>query len=115
MKLVVGIGLSSQATREEVGRLVAAALADEGATIGDVDVVATRSRFVGDVRIELGPPVTGFDDHALIAASAPVERTIGIPSRVAETAAALAAGSGSLPTVHTSDHVTVAVARAVAP
>jgi cobalamin biosynthesis protein CbiG len=93
MSSVVGIGLSSEATTDEVARLLSRLLEDAELSLADVDAIATRQRFVDDVRLALGPPIVGFDDDVLIAASAPVARTIGIPARVAETAASLFVGS----------------------
>lgn len=113
MSVVVGVGLSSKATSEEVAWLVADALSVVGMTIDDVSAVATRSQLAGDERLRLGPPVTGFDDDVLVAATAPVHRAVGIPARVAETAATLAVGPGAACSLHKSAHVTVAVAVGV--
>jgi hypothetical protein len=115
-RAVVGIGLSSQATHAEVARLVRDSLDSAGFTIDDVDAVATRTCFVGDARLDHGPPVVGIDDDDLVAASPPVERPIGLPARVAETAAVIAAGTTreGLRTVRRSAHATVAIAAVAA-
>lgn len=110
MSVVVGIGLSSRATAEEVAGLVAGLLADAGRTIGDVELVATRARFVDDPRLALGPPVVGLADEVLVAASEPPDRAVGIPARVAETAAQLGAGGRATSRrVARSAHVVVAL------
>lgn len=116
MTHVLGIGLSSRATAEEVADLVHAVLAEAGRTMADVDLVATRACFVADARVALGPEVVGFGDDVLVAGSDPPERAIGIPARVAETAARLAAGDGAAAArVARSAHVTVALVEAAQP
>lgn len=108
-RVVVGVGLSSKATAAEV-----AALVDEVLEAGDeLALVATRARFADDVRLQLGPPVVGFEDEDLVAASDPPERTVGLPAKVAETAARLAGGQGE-GTVHRSAHATAVVLRLAA-
>lgn len=110
-RVVVGVGMSTNATRDEIAGLVRDAMHHHGFATPP-SAIATRAVFTNDERLQLGYDVIGFDDDQLIAHSAHVERTVGIPARVAETAAALAAGpSGRLagPT-HRSAHATVAVA-----
>lgn len=111
MTNVVGIGMSSSATVDEVADLVAALLDGAGLCLADIDTIATRRQFVTDGRLALGPRVVGYDDDALIAASTPVDRGVGIPARVAETAAALAAGTGPNLGINVarSPHVTAAL------
>lgn len=114
--LVLGIGLSSKATAHEVRSLVDAALAERGLRLDDIEVVATRQRFVLDGRLHLGPPVTGVADALLESWSAPCTRAVGIRARVAETAALLTASVRTqahlLGAVHRSAHATVAIACA---
>jgi cobalamin biosynthesis protein CbiG len=111
--VVIGIGLSSKATADEVRDLVQHALADRELDIADVRLVATRDRFVGDRRVDLGLPVRGVTDERLIAESASCNRPFGLQARVAETAAAVAAGSRNALIGHVdrSAHATVAVAQ----
>ena len=112
--MVLGIGMSSKATAQEVRSLVHHALSNRQLLLADVSIVATRDRFVLDARLDLGKPVTGVADDCLVAASAPCARSIGLPARVAETAALLTAGTSNaalLGPVERSAHVTVAVAR----
>lgn len=111
--VVLGIGLSSQATADEVRALVHRALSDRHLDLADVCLVATRDRFVHDRRIDLGVPVDGVTDERLIAASAPCTRPVGLQARVAETAALLAAGSRDalIGPVERSAYATVAVAQ----
>jgi len=111
--VVLGIGLSSQATADEVRALVHHALSDRHLDLADVCLVATRDRFVHDRRIDLGVPVDGVTDEHLVAASAPCTRPVGLQARVAETAALLAAGSRDalIGPVERSAHATVAVAQ----
>lgn len=113
-RVIVGVGMSSAATRDEVRGLVAGTLARAGLAFPP-SAVATRSVFADDPRLRFGCPVVGFDDDLLVARSAPVERAIGLPARVAETAALLAAGDGMVRLAATdrSVHATVAVAVAV--
>ncbi|MCU1500794.1 MAG: Cobalamin synthesis C-terminus [Ilumatobacteraceae bacterium] len=112
---MLGIGMSSRATATEVRELVEAALAEHRLTLDEVALIATRQRFAGDPRLRLGPPVSGIDDDALEAASLPCTRSFGIRARVAETAAALAAGGHVVGTVQRSAHVTLAVAMVGSP
>ena len=116
--VVLGIGMSSKATAEEVRALVSAALRGHQLQLGDVAVVATRQQFAFDKRLAFGRPVTGVSDQRLVAESGPCERTVGLCARVAETAALLAAtqlGSQGttatlLGSVQRSAHATVAIA-----
>lgn len=116
--LVLGVGLSSSATAEEVRALVDAVLGEHELELSEIDSIATRERFAGDERLQLGPPIVGFEDRILEATSAPCSRTVGIRARVAETAALLAAASGGagrlLAPARRSAHVTVAVATSSA-
>lgn len=111
--VVLGIGLSSKATADEVRTLVQQALRDRHLDLGDVCLVATRDRFVLDRRIDLGVPVSGVTDERLVAASAPCTRTVGLQARVAETAALLAVGNSDalIGPVERSAHATVAIAQ----
>lgn len=112
--IVVGIGMSSRATADEVRTLVHHALRDRQLNLDDVCVVATRDRFVLDDRLDLGIPVDGVTDERLVAASAPCARPIGLQARVAETAALLAAGfddAALIGPVERSAHATVAIAQ----
>lgn len=111
MSVVLGIGMSSKATAAEVRTLIDNALRSRDLQFDDVDVVATRERFVLDGRLALGLPVIGIDDGQLEASSAACVRTVGIKVRVAETAALLAASAAAhlLGPVERSAHVTVAV------
>ena len=117
-RVVLGIGMSSKATAQEVRTLVAAALRGHHLQLGDVAVVATRQQFAHDKRLAFGRPVTGVSDQRLVAESGPCERTVGLRARVAETAALLAAtqlGSQGttatlLGSVQRSAHATVAIA-----
>jgi cobalamin biosynthesis protein CbiG len=112
-RVVVGIGLSSAATTDDVRALVDEALATRGHSRQAVAMVATRTKFVADPRLDLGYPIIGIDDERLEAASAPVDRAVGIQARVAETAALLALpGAHIVGPVERSTHVTVAVAVA---
>ncbi|MEJ5253744.1 MAG: cobalamin biosynthesis protein [Acidimicrobiales bacterium] len=110
-EVVVGVGLSSAATADEVRQLVVAALEDHGLSFPPT-AIATRSRFVDDARLDLGCGVIGIDDEELLAASQPVSRSVGIAARVAETAALLATRPGGrlLGPMHRSAHATAAVA-----
>jgi cobalamin biosynthesis protein CbiG len=105
--------MSSSATADEVRSLVDSALDRRDLCVGDVSLLATRATFVGDRRLDFGLPISAVADERLVAASAPCDRRVGIPARVAETAALVAAGSDSalIGAVERSAHVTVAVAR----
>ncbi|MEX2626193.1 MAG: cobalamin biosynthesis protein [Ilumatobacteraceae bacterium] len=112
--VVVGVGMSSRATATEVRSLVEAALRGRHLDLDDVTAIATRERFVRDPRLDLGRRVVGVDDHHLEAVSVPVERTVGLRARVAETAALTIASRGEgatlLGAVERSAHATVAIA-----
>jgi cobalamin biosynthesis protein CbiG len=116
--LVLGVGLSSSATAEEVRALVYAVLGEHELELSEIDSIATREQFARDERLQLGPRIVGYDDRVLEATSAPCSRTVGIRARVAETAALLAAASGGagrlLAPARRSAHVTVAVATSSA-
>lgn len=117
--VVVGVGLSSRATADEVRRLVARTVAQHGFTLDDITAIATRRCFLHDARLALGVPVVGHPDDALVAASAPCDRAVGIPALVAETAALLSArrrGEAQLlgPTER-SPHATASIAVALSP
>ncbi len=107
-RAVLGIGLSSRASSDEVRQLVEEALREHALDLADVAVIATRRRFAADARLRLGPPVVGFADAELESASEPCARTFGIHARVAETAAGLA-GSGVVGPLRRSAHVTLAI------
>lgn len=111
--VVLGIGLSSKATADEVRTLVHHALSGRNLDLADVCLVATRDRFVLDHRIDLGVPVNGVTDERLVAESDPCTRPVGLQARVAETAAVLAAGGRDalIGPVERSAHATVAVAQ----
>lgn len=118
MSVVVGVGLSSQASAAEVADLLGEVLRRHDLRLADVGVIATRQRFVADPRLQLGRPVVGFSDSDLEQASSPPLRTTGIRAKVAETAARLATavdgGTAWIVTpVERSAHVTVALARPV--
>jgi hypothetical protein len=94
---------------------VESVLRDHRIDLNDVVAIATRARFVGDQRLNLGPPVIGYPDALLEEKSAPCERATGIRARVAETAALLASGSerpSHAPPVARSAHATVAIVPA---
>jgi cobalamin biosynthesis protein CbiG len=111
------VGLSSHASVRDVVVAVGAVLAEAGWRPEDVDVVATRERLAGDVRLgALDRPVVGFPDDRLGALKVPSRRppadrpAAGPP--VAEAAALLAVGSGGrlVVTRRTGRYVTVAAA-----
>lgn len=110
-RVIVGVGMSSRATRDEVAALVAQALAEQGFGFPPT-TIATRAALSGDPRLQLGCPVVGFHDEVLVGHSGPVERSVGVAARVAETAAALAAGVAPARSgpVRRSAHATAAVA-----
>ncbi len=119
-QIVVGIGLSSQATSEEVAALVDQTLLREGLSRHDVTLVASRERFQADPRLALGAPVVGLPDPELVERSKATNRQFGIQSRIAETAALLAAvrcgtasgevGAVLIVSTRRSAHATAAVA-----
>jgi cobalamin biosynthesis protein CbiG len=115
--MALGIGLSSQATADDVAETIGAVLAEAGWRWEDVDVVATRGRLARDqLLVALDKPVAGFDDTRLSSVPVPtsgtpaLERLAAPP--VAEAAALLAAGTGSRLVVpkRTGRHVTMAAA-----
>jgi cobalamin biosynthesis protein CbiG len=95
-RVVVGVGLSSRATAGEVRVLVDEALGAHRLGLADVEAIATRASLAGDPRLALGPPVVGVPDEVLEERSDPPERSFGIRTRVAETAALVAGGSAAL-------------------
>lgn len=111
MTVVLGIGMSSKATAAEVRTLIHDALRSRDLRFDDIEIVATRERFVLDDRLAIGRRVVGIDDAQLEVSSLPCERTIGIKARVAETAAQLASSAAAqlVGPVERSAHVTVAV------
>lgn len=133
--MVVGIGLSSAATADELANLVAEALAAAGVAPRHVALLATLDTKVAAVE-ELRPdpawPVLGFRSDTLAEVEVPspaagVAAHVGTPS-VAEAAALLGAAhladhpaehpaappARLLCTKRTSPHATAAVAVAVA-
>lgn len=87
--LVLGVGLSSKATAEELMTLIDAALGSIGASRADVVRVATRESLATDGRIAavVAAPIATVADGDLINESSLVMRPFGIPARVARTAA----------------------------
>lgn len=119
-EVVVGIGMSSRATVGEVQDVIDEVLSDASLSRADVVSVATRDRFGADERLPVGVAVDLVTDAELIAASEPTDRTLGIPARVAVTAAAVAAtrrwgGARVVVPTRRSPHVTVAVCEGVTP
>lgn len=120
-RYVVGVGMSSAATRDEVRALLNESLLREHIDLCEVEAVATHERFVGDARLAaLGLPVLGFSAVRLAGVDVPtpsgaVHISTGTPS-VAEAAALLASTTGSAGVTlvmhkQRSAHVTVAIAR----
>jgi hypothetical protein len=110
--LVVGIGMSSRATAAEVRELVAQTFADHDLDTAGIAMIATRTGFVDDARLRIGPRIVGIEDARLEAASPPCTRAVGIRARVAETAARLAAAGPTHDLILArSAHVTLAIAR----
>ncbi len=115
--IVVGVGLSTRATSDEVGVLVAAALAEGGVDRAEVRCLATIDHHQQDPRLTaLGWSVDGWgaDELAVVATASPSERArleVGAAS-VAEAAARLSAGPGARLAVpkRRSAHATVAIA-----
>lgn len=112
-RVIVGVGMSTHATRDEIATLIRDTMRHYGFSAPPF-AIATRAAFADDERLQLGCTVIGIDERELIAHSEPVDRAIGIPARVAETAAALAAGpTGRLAgPSRCSVHATAAVAVA---
>lgn len=112
-QLVLGIGMSSKATRQEVRELVDTVIGQAAVNLDAINLVATRIRFVGDERARFGPPVLGVDDGALLDQyPAPQRPDEGFAARVAEGCALTGAGPGAELLVGTtrSAHATVALA-----
>ena len=115
---VLGVGISSAATREEVAALIDDALAASAVRTAAVRAVATiDTRAAHPALRSLAWPVMAYRDEELAEVpvptpSATVEEHAGTPS-VAEAGALLAAGPGSelVLAKRTRAHVTVAIAR----
>lgn len=115
---VVGVGMSSAATTDEVHALLNETLLSEHIELCDVKAVATHERFVCDARlVALGPPILGFSAVRLAGVDVPspsgaVHLATGTAS-VAEAAALLASATGATLVMHKqrSAHVTIAIAR----
>lgn len=113
-QLVLGVGLSSKATRREVRELVDKVVAQAAVGLDAVALVSTRKRFVDDDRVQLGPAVLGVDDGDLLARyPAPTRPDGGLAARVAEGCALTGAGPGAELLVATmrSAHATAALAH----
>ncbi|HEX4866809.1 MAG TPA: cobalamin biosynthesis protein [Acidimicrobiales bacterium] len=113
-RLVLGIGLSSKATRLEVHELVDTVAAHAAVCLDAIGLVATRMRFVDDDRVRFGPPILGVDDSDLLAQyPAPPRPVGGFAARVAEGCALTGAGPGAELLVATtrSAHATAALAH----
>ncbi len=111
--LVLGIGMSSKATRQEVRELVDTVIAQAAVSLGAVNLVATRMRFVDDDRARFGPTVLGVDDSDLLDQyPAPQRPDDGFAARVAEGCALTGAGPDAELLVGTtrSAHATAALA-----
>jgi hypothetical protein len=95
-QLVLGVGMSSKATRQEVRELVDTVIAQAAVRLDAIGLVATRMRFVDDDRVGFGPPVLGVDDRDLLAQHpAPPRPDGGFAARVAEGCALTGAGPGA--------------------
>jgi cobalamin biosynthesis protein CbiG len=115
-RVVVGVGLSSRATADEVRELVDAALRAHGLGLSDVELFATRACLADDPRLQLGSRVVGVADAVLEERSDPPERSVGIRARVAATAALVTGGASTLlEPVRRSAGATVALALAMSP
>jgi cobalamin biosynthesis protein CbiG len=110
---VLGVGMSSKATRGEVRGVIEEVIRRADVSIEEVSFVATRMRFADDERLKVGPPVIGVEDAALLEGF-PAPDRIGFAARVAEGCALLGAGTGSQLVVEPirSAHSTVALAVA---
>ena len=109
-RLALGVGISSNATGDEVRGLVDAVLLQAGLPIDAIGLVATRMRFVDDQRVRIGPPVVGVEDAVLLDRF-PEPGRVGFAARVAEGCALIGAGSGAellVPTTR-SAHATIAL------
>jgi len=116
-RLVLGIGMSSKATRSEVLGLVEEVVGRADLDLEAVSLVATLRRFVGDERARLGPPIIGVDDATLLDQFPAAHRAgtgTRLAARVAEGCALTAAGAGAQLLVGTtrSAHATAALAIA---
>jgi hypothetical protein len=118
-RLVLGVGMSSKATVEEVRQLARRVVEQADVELDAVAVVATRERFVADDRLRIGPPVQGVNDAVLLDRYPAPERIDGggFAARVAEGCAMTAAGESAELLVATtrSAHATAALATAGAP
>ena len=123
-RYVVGVGMSSAATQDEVRALMNESLLREHIDLGDVKAMATHERFVDDARlVALGLPVLGFSATQLAGVDVPTPSgVVHLATRtasVAEAAALLASTTGTTNTTgatlvmhkQRSAHVTVAIAR----
>ncbi len=113
-QLVLGVGMSSKATRREVRELVDTVVAQASVRLDAIGLVATRMRFVVDDRVRFGPVVLGVDDSDLLAQyPAPSRPDGGFAARVAEGCALTGAGPGAELLVATtrSAHATAALAH----
>jgi hypothetical protein len=113
-QLVLGIGLSSKATRREVRELVDTVVTHAAVRLNAIGLVATRRCLVDDDRLRFGPPVLGIDDSELLAQyPTPPRPDGGFAARVAEGCALTGAGPGAellIPTTR-SAHATAALAH----
>jgi hypothetical protein len=109
--VVLGLGLSSKATRGEVRDLVEGVILRGDIPIEGVRLVATRMRFVDDERVRVGPPIIGVEDATLLDRF-PVSGRVGFAARVAEGCALIGAGIDAELLVSTtrSTHATAALA-----
>jgi len=115
LRLVLGVGMSSKATVEEVRALAQRVVRQADVRLDAVALVATRERFVADDRARIGPPVQGVDDAVLLERYPAPRRTGGgFAARVAEGCAMTAAGESAQLLVATtrSAHATAALAAA---
>jgi hypothetical protein len=112
-RAVLGVGMSSKATRGEVRGVIDEVIRRADFSIEEVGFVATRTRFVDDERLKVGLDVIGVEDAALLEGF-PAPDRIGFAARVAEGCALLGAGSGSELVMGPirSAHATVALAVA---
>jgi hypothetical protein len=113
-RLVLGVGMSSKATVEEVRELARRVVDQAGFRLDAVALVATRERFAADERVRLGPPVVAVDDAVLLDRFPAPQRSDGggFAARVAEGCAMTAAGESAELLVGTtrSPHATAAIA-----